>query len=136
MSARVYFYRNGQELTDHPANGLPLMGVGANHAKWANKSNRAVGDRVEPLGATDAIELVMGHQNYALRPDAFDGPVMVKLWWGPKCYAWRAFCTLEDALAAGAKATGNNNDHWAHDGRETPFQGWAPFSEWLAKRGG
>lgn len=136
MSARVYFYRNGQELSDHPANGLRLVGIGANHARWARKSNRAKGDfaRRGPLGATDAIELMVGRTTYALRPDAFDGPVMVKFWWSPECVEWRAFCTLEDAVAAGAEPTGHDNEHWSYDGRGVDYQGWAPFDEYLATR--
>jgi len=135
MSARVYFYRNGQELTEHPANGMALRGRGASLARWANKHNHAFGERREALSATDAIEVAKGRTTYALRPNAFDGPVMAKLWWGPKCWSMVAFCTLEDALAAGAVATGHDNNHWAEDGRETEFQGWAPFSEYLAKVG-
>lgn len=131
MAARVYFYRNGKELTNHPANGFPLVGCGANHAKWANKSNKAKGLPGGALGATDALELMKGRKTYVLRPDAFDGPVMAKLWYSPTHEEWRAFCTLEEAVEAGAVATGHNNDHWAEDGRGVEFQGWAPWSEYV-----
>lgn len=126
VMSRVYFFRNGQELTDHPANGLGWMGCGANHSKWTSG-----------LGATDALE-VLGRDGkvYAIFPEDLGGACMVKMWYCPGDTETRAFCRQADALAKGAKDTGHNNDHWQVDGRETAFQGWGPWAEYLAKQAG
>lgn len=124
---RLYFYQNGQELTDHPANGLQYMGRGHSIAKFGRST---VHDFIEVRGRDGKV--------YSLKPSAFDGPVKVKEWgagYGPeeRYVEWWGFASHDDAVARGAESTGRPADEQPDDGRGIAFKGWAPWSEYLEK---
>jgi hypothetical protein len=122
LKNRAYFFRNGVELTDHPANGMSFSTlfastghIGKYTARFAMCVNKP-GDRKM--------------QEYFLSVEDFDGPVMVKAWYAPGCVEWFCLADHDDVVAAG----GQVGDHGAtihrnRDGRGRDYQGWMPFSE-------
>lgn len=125
MASKVYFYRNGQELVDHPANGMTYTGMGCSVATCGKyRVHRSVFVATSPRG-----------QSYIVNECDFDGPVMVKIW-APgiekRYIEWIALAEPETAVARGGKLSGHVCN-FERDGRGVEFQGHAPFSEYAEK---
>ncbi len=79
---RVYFFRDGIELTCHFANGLPLMGFGCFTGKVGN------------VLCFDSV-VVRTTRDQDLTETHFDGkPVMVKVWSPETKAAWFAVASV------------------------------------------
>jgi hypothetical protein len=64
---RVFIYRNGTELTDHPANGRAVAGFGSP----AGTIGKAI--------CFDSVTVIDGH-NRRFEQSDFGGPVSLKVW--------------------------------------------------------
>ena len=129
-SSKIYFYRNGVELTDHPANGMDYTGCGPFIAE--------IGKHRVHRSVFVGKGYGRNYSTYIVNECDFDGPVMVKVW-APgidkRYIEWFALAELETATARGGKPSGHV-DNFARDGRGVEFQGWAPFEECAAKIAG
>ena len=124
-TSRIYFSRNGKELTDHPANGMTFSGLGCSIAYIGKTMCRRSVFVDNGLRGGD-------FQSYILNEEDFDGPVMVNTWHPAREYNETfALCELQTALDKGGKAT-PHKDTFKRDGRGIEFQGHAPFGEYKA----
>lgn len=64
---RVYFFRDGRELTEHPANGCPMLGVGV----FSGRLGSAV--------CFSSVTVRTTLDDTVTERD-FDGPVSFKIW--------------------------------------------------------
>ena len=122
-TARVYFSRDGVELTAHPANGMSITGNGCNVATLGKIKCR----RCVFVSGRDRS----GMRTFVLNEEDFDGPVMVKAWFGPGETEVFALCDPATAVAKGGVLTGHDDSHIGRDGRGVDFQGHEPFSNLL-----
>jgi len=124
-TSRIYFSRNGQELVDHPANGMSYSGLSCSVAYIGKTMCRRCVFVCSGYGES--------YQSFLLTEDDFDGPVMVNTWHPATEYNETfALCNPATAVAAGGKLTGHTDDHIGNDGRGVAFQGHAPFAEYAA----
>ena len=126
-TSRIYFSRNGVELTDHPANGMSYSSVSC---------------YVATIGRTKCRRCIFvdsGHgstsNSYLLTEADFDGPVMVRTWHPAREFNETfALCDPATAVANGGHLSGHTDEHIGPDGRGVAFQGHLPFEEYLAWR--
>jgi len=119
-TGRMYFFRNGVELVDHPANGMSCSGLGAIVAKIGKVDCR----RCVFVSGRDAS----GVRTFVLNECDFDGPVMVKTWFVRREYNETfAICDPATAVARGGVLTGHDDSHIGRDGRGVDYQGHEPF---------
>lgn len=92
IQPRVYFYRDGRELTNHPLNGKMHVGFGV------------FAGVIRKLPCFTSV-IVRGTRDEELTEADFDGrPVMVKVWQPGRRVTWFAVASPETVARRSSKA--------------------------------
>ena len=91
VQPRLYVFRDGQELTDHPANGRPVLSLGFPSGR---------------IGKAFCIESITVRTkiDWTLTEKDFDGPVSLKIWEPEKAPNWVGLANAETVSKINALA--------------------------------